>query len=255
MQQQRAEMAASRSAVTDWIEYLSCSPLPDPRDVPAMTGYLATVVQEADTTDLHKTLQLCEVSCGEQPPTGLHKISRQRSNVQALRWRVALGGCLCTALQACLQLAEHCHRLSAEEEMEACLQEALTAFAGPGSTADNSSSSTAEHDAVPTEPDSCPTSSSGSGDHQDAGPDTHAAADGSTDEKQGDGAADQAATEPLPPPATAVKHVSWDAAASAAACKACRARAAQHQHNVSSLYDSIRSMVDAATAHVLHVSG
>lgn len=75
MQQQRAEMAASRSAVTDWIEYLSCSPLPDPRDVPAMTGYLATVVQEADTTDLHKTLQQCEVSCGEKPPTGLHTLA------------------------------------------------------------------------------------------------------------------------------------------------------------------------------------
>jgi hypothetical protein len=65
MQQQRAEMAASRSALTDWSEYLSCSPLPDPRDVPAMTGYLATVVHEADTTDLQKTLQQCEVSCGK----------------------------------------------------------------------------------------------------------------------------------------------------------------------------------------------
>lgn len=55
-------MAASRAALADWNEYLSCTPLPDPRDQPAMNDFLATVVPEVDIKDLQKTLQQCEVS-------------------------------------------------------------------------------------------------------------------------------------------------------------------------------------------------
>lgn len=62
LQQQRSAMASARAAVTDWEQYLVCSPLPDPRDRPAMNDFLNTILQEADTNDLQKTLQHCEVS-------------------------------------------------------------------------------------------------------------------------------------------------------------------------------------------------
>lgn len=61
LQQRRAEMAATRADAADWEQYLACSPLPDPRDRPAMNDFLNTV-QEPAITDLQETLQRCEVS-------------------------------------------------------------------------------------------------------------------------------------------------------------------------------------------------
>lgn len=54
-------MAATRADAADWGQYLACSPLPDPRDRPAMNDFLNTV-QEPAITDLQETLQRCEVS-------------------------------------------------------------------------------------------------------------------------------------------------------------------------------------------------
>ncbi len=136
--------------------------------------------------------------------------------------------------------------------MEACLQEALSAFAGTR-TAD--ASSAVQPSTLPIALESDPTSSSSGSTHADAmPPDTPAAADGATEEQQNGNAPEQAAAQSaFPTVASAVEPVSWDAASSAAACAACRARAARHQQDASALYDSIRTMVDAATAHVLHV--
>lgn len=61
MQQKRAARSADVASVTDWEHYLACSPLPDPRDRPAMNDFLNTIMEETDITDLHKTLQQCEV--------------------------------------------------------------------------------------------------------------------------------------------------------------------------------------------------
>jgi hypothetical protein len=61
MQQQRASRSAEVASVTDWEHYLACSPLPDPRDRPAMNDFLNSIMEETDITDLHKTMQQCEV--------------------------------------------------------------------------------------------------------------------------------------------------------------------------------------------------
>lgn len=146
-------------------------------------------------------------------------------------------------LQACAQLVEQCLKLAAAHNMEASLKEAWStlvtgAAAAPGAhdecrTAGSPSSST-------TEPDP----------QQDAACDSEAApvmepvaAAAATTEAA---ATTTAATEP--------PGVTWDAAACAAACDNCRVLASKHQQDAAALVQCIKSMVDAATAHVLHVS-
>jgi len=48
--------------------------------------------------------------------------------------------------------------------------------------------------------------------------------------------------------------VIWDAAACAATCANCRVLASKHQQDAAALVQCMKSMVDAATANVLHVS-
>lgn len=62
MQQQRAAMAASQGAASDWESYVACSPLPDPRDRPAMNDFLNSILLEVDTTDIQRSLQGSEVT-------------------------------------------------------------------------------------------------------------------------------------------------------------------------------------------------
>lgn len=61
LQQQRAQMAVSQAATAEWEQFLSCSPLPDPHDRPAMNAFLSSTLEETDTGNLQKTLQQCEV--------------------------------------------------------------------------------------------------------------------------------------------------------------------------------------------------
>lgn len=169
---------------------------------------------------------------------------------------------LAYSTQACLKLAEQCLTLAAEEEMTAALQEGLTTYAtGPaGSSSMQPSSSEADTAApVAAEPAIYPLPVRGGSSSSDPA-DTHAAEEASTDPQQETlnetDDATAVATTPTPPAAAAAAPApaAWDATNYAAACAACRSRAAQHQQDASALYDSIQALVDAATAHVLHVS-
>lgn len=62
MQHERAAMAAAQGAASDWEHYVACSPLPHPRDRPAMNDFLNSILLEVDTTDIQKTLQGSEVT-------------------------------------------------------------------------------------------------------------------------------------------------------------------------------------------------
>lgn len=166
---------------------------------------------------------------------------------------------LCCA-QACLQLAQLCMRSAAEEEMTASLQEALTTYAtgpaGAGSAASSSCdiSSTEDPAAAPIEPEGSKDAGVGAAEPQ-------AADDVSTATQQEPGADTEPAAAVASRPASAAlaagpvtpAPAAWGPAARAAECAACRERAAQHQQDASALYDSIRALVDATTAHVLLV--
>jgi hypothetical protein len=166
------------------------------------------------------------------------------------------------ALQACLQLAQQCLRLAAEEGMTGSLQEALSVFAtgsaDPASAAGTASVSATDASTEPahehTTTDAVHSSSSPAneaisadattglaeeldeGVHEDTGTTTAAASPA-------------AAAAPAPPAVTV-----WNVAESAAVTSACASRAAQHQQDAAALYDKIKRIMDAATAHILHVS-
>lgn len=173
------------------------------------------------------------------------------------------GTVCCAFIQACLQLAEQCLTLAAEEEMTASLQEALNTYAtGPAGnttrTANSTSVAEPAHATVQADGQARVSSSGTAAVSAEA----QAAEAVSTDEQQpaSPDTEDGAGVTAVPPsPAAAAAPAvaapaAWDAGAYAAACEACRTRAAQHQQDAAALYDSIKSLVDAATAHVLHVS-
>lgn len=164
-------------------------------------------------------------------------------------------------LQACLQLAEQCLSLAAEEDMAAALHASLNALvAGPaGSTSSTTTAALVSPDTPNStgRPETAGSSSAEVGDGAGASSvDAAAAQSESAEECVGGDAAETAAAVPAAAPASVPVSAAatWDAAAAAAASEACRTRAAQHQQDASALYDSIASLIDAATAHVLHVS-
>lgn len=156
-------------------------------------------------------------------------------------------------LQACLQLAQQCLRLAAEEGMTGSLQEALRVFATGSSDATSAAGGDASAD-VAHEPGTTTDAV-----HSSSSPTYEAvSADAATvPGEELHEAVLEASTTAVPAAAApaASAAAAWDAARSVAVKAACASRATQHQQDAAALYDNIKRIMDAATAYVLHVSG
>jgi hypothetical protein len=137
--------------------------------------------------------------------------------------------------------------------MTGSLQEALSVFATGSADAASAAGSVASTDAAH-EPDTTKDAVNSSSSPVNEAISTDAATESGEELLE---AVHEASATDVPAaaaaPASSAATV-WNAAQSAAVNAACASRATQHQQDAAALYDNIKRIMDAATAHVLHVS-